>query len=97
MVAVNTAEENLSSSMMVHKHLAHDVYLGREEYQQGGIQVWVEYSFFLHNHLKNEQALDENLVACIIVKQFFENLKVVLMKSGGLGRGDEYRNCLGGG
>jgi len=71
-VAVNITEKDLSSSMLAYKQLTHEVYLEREEHQKGGTQVWVEYSFFLHNHQKNEQALDEKLVACLIVKQFLE-------------------------
>ena len=71
MVVINIAEKDLSSSMLAFKQLAREVYLGREEHQQGGTQVWVEYSFFLHNHQKKEQALDEKLVACLTVKQYF--------------------------
>jgi len=63
-VVVNIAEKDLSSSMLAYKKLTHEVYLGREEYQQGGTHVWMEYSFYLHNHQKNKQALDEKLVAC---------------------------------
>jgi len=73
-VAVNIAEKDLSSSMLAYKQLAHEVYLGREEHQQGGTQVWLEYSFLIHNHQNNEQALDEKLVACLTVKQFLEIL-----------------------
>ena len=73
-VVLNTVEKNLLSSMLVYKLLAHEVYLGREEHQQGGTQVWEEHSFFLHNHQKNEQALEEKLVACTTVKQFLKIL-----------------------
>jgi len=68
MVAANIAEKDLSSSMLAYKQLAREVYLGREEHQQGGTHVWVEYSFFLHNHEKKEQELNEKLVACLTVK-----------------------------
>ena len=68
MVAVNIAEKDLSSSILVYKQLVYEVYIGREEHQQGGTQVWVEYSFVLENRQKREQALDEKLVACLTVK-----------------------------
>ena len=75
LVAVNIAEKDLSLSMLVYKQVVYELYLGREEHQHGGTQVWVEYSFYQHNHQKKEQALDEKLVACLTVKQFLEILK----------------------
>jgi len=72
MVARNTAEKNLSSSMVAYRHLPCEVYKGSAELQQCRTEVSVVYSFYLHNHQKKEQALDEKLVVCLIVKQFLE-------------------------
>jgi len=54
------------------------VYQGSVEHQQGRTEVWVVYSFYLHNYQKQEKALDEKLVACLTIKQFLEISKSYL-------------------
>ena len=83
---------------MAYKQSVCEVYQGSVEHQQGRTEVWVVYSFYLHNYQKQEKALDEKLVACVLYhKTVFGNFKVLLMISGGLGGGDEYLCSFGGG
>ena len=63
-VAVNASLKDVSSSEVAYRQLVCEVDQRSAEHQQGETQVWVEYSFYLHNHQKNKQALDEKLVAC---------------------------------
>jgi len=65
-------EKDLSSSMLAYKQLTHEIDRASVEHQQGKTQVWVVYTFYLYNHQKNKQALDEKLVACLTVKQSLE-------------------------
>jgi len=45
MVVVNIAEKDFLSSMLVYKQLVYEVYLGREEHQQGGLKYGWNTSF----------------------------------------------------